>query len=882
MVTEANSGSPVRSAIELALGAAGLLGALVAAAWAFSGGSSAGAGRGAAVLCALSAAAVSWLLVRVGRTYGDNVSRAAWLLLAASLVMCTVATIIETVASGVIVAAALVAVPAGLGAVGFALLPPSILKIADRNSHALDVGLLTTAGAMVLFQVVLRPAMGTANPVLFVLTAVTGVALIAGISSLFLRCTAAARPPSYWLLAVAYGVLVFGLGAQVLAGEVSSTMSSVHSAYVALVAAAVLSETAMPSPATARRDFANLQSRSEWWQAPVAAGAIVLVLGAWQGGPGGTVLALGAAALLTLTAMRLRRAGDETQRLRRERALLATDARYRTLVEHSADMIVVVDTTWTVTFASPSVPGTLGYRVAQVVGASFLDFVHPEDLAEAASRLRECLYGNRPVRGRWRMRRSDHTYIHSETVCANLTDEEALRGVVLTLRDVSERTQLEAQLTHRAFHDPLTGLANRALFEDRVQHALARRRGDLVRLGVVFVDLDHFKRVNDEQGHAAGDALLRAAAQRLVGGLRAFDTAARLGGDELAVLIDDVSRPEEIMQVAERITRAFSAPFVFDGREISTSASIGVALAMPGQTADDLLRSADLAMYIAKKRGRGQAVLFEPQMFAAAASRRELLEDLRYALERHQLSLVYQPIHDLATRTMIGAEALLRWVHPERGPISPTKFVPMAEESGLMVEIGHWVIRTACADAQAWRSRTPGPLPLRVWINLSSRQLPEAGLYDQLVDAISESGVAPEAVVLELTERVLLTHKDRAAQLMQRIKSLGIALAIDDFGTGYSSLSHLQRLPIDILKIDRTFVDGLESDTHASTLARTVVSLGELMSLEIVAEGIETEEQAERLLTLGCRSGQGFLFGAPMPASELPSFADRFGNLSIA
>jgi diguanylate cyclase (GGDEF)-like protein/PAS domain S-box-containing protein len=875
------TGNPVRSVVELALGAAGLLLALVAAAWALSGGPSAGTGHGPAVLCGLAAASVAWLLVRIGRTYADRLSRAAWLFLSASLATCVIGVALETLTALPLVGALVVPANAGLAAAAFTLLPPSIVRVGDRDSHALDVGLLTTAGGMLLFQLVLRPAMHEANPALLVLMGLAGVALVAAMSSLFLRCPAAARPPSYWLLAAAYAVFVLGLGKQVLTATVSSSMSSVHGVFVALVAAAVLSEAAMPSAATVRRDFASLQARAGWWKAPVAAGAIVLVLGAWQGGPGGTILALGAAVLLTLTGMRLQRAGDETRRLRRERAILASDARYRTLVEHSADMIVVVDTTWTVTFASPSVSGSLGYRVAQVVGASFLDFVHSEDLAEAASRLRECLYGNRPVRGRWRMRRSDHSYIHSETVCANLTEEEALRGVVLTLRDVSERTQLEAELTHRAFHDPLTGLANRALFEDRVQHALARRRGDLVRLGVVFVDLDHFKRVNDEQGHTAGDALLRAAAQRLVGGLRAFDTAARLGGDELAVLIDDVSRPEEIMHVADRIIRAFSAPFVFDGREISTSASIGVALATPGQTADDLLRSADLAMYMAKKRGRGQAVLFEPQMFAAVASRREMQEDLRHALERSQLSLVYQPIHDLETRAMIGAEALLRWDHPDRGPISPTTFVPMAEESGLMVEIGHWVIRTACADAQVWRSRTPTPLPLRVWINLSSRQVPEAGLYDQLADAIRESGVAPEAIVLELTERVLLTHKDRAAQFMQRIKSLGIGLAIDDFGTGYSSLSHLQQLPIDILKIDRTFVDALESDRNASTLARTVVSLGELMSLQIVAEGIETEEQAERLLTLGCRAGQGFLFGAPMPASELPAFADKFGNLSI-
>ncbi|MFO7301244.1 MAG: EAL domain-containing protein [Acidobacteriota bacterium] len=821
--------------------------------------------------------AAAWLAGRAARHQTDWRARRPWTLVAASIAGFALVDIVH-LAGGAAFMPWLAPWPVAAAVAAVLLLPPAVSRLADRLSHALDVGLMTSAAAMVFFQLLLRPAFDGINVVLAAVCAPATVALTAAAASLLLRLPKDRRRLTYQLLALGYLLLAVAIGTVAVPGEHPAIAQVGFAGYMALVAAAGFFELELAPAIVPHRELVVLRPPGRWWQAAVGTGAIVLVLGAWTGGPGGTILASGAAMLLATTAFRLRRAGTELARLRRERAMLAQDARFRTLVEQSADLIFVVDATGMLTFASPSVREGLGYRSAQLLGMPVLDFVHPEDAAEAGSRLRECLAGSRPVRGRWRMRRSDQSYIHVEAVCANLNGDEHVRGLVLTVRDVSERTALEAQLTHRAFHDPLTGLANRALFEDRVQHALARRRGELGRLGVLFVDLDHFKQVNDQYGHAAGDALLRAAAQRLVGGLRAFDTAARLGGDEFAVLIDDVSRQDEVMQVAERIIRAFAAPFAFDGHEMSTSASIGVAMAAVGQSADDLLRSADLAMYLAKKRGGGQAVLFEPAMFTAATTRQELQRDLRYALERGELSLVYQPIHALDTRAMIGAEALLRWVHPTRGPIAPSEFVPLAEEAGLMVDIGHWVIRTACFDLQTWRSRRPVPLPLRVWINLSSRQLPEACLYDQLAQAIAESGISPDAIVLELTERMLLQHKDRVAPLMERLKSLGIALAIDDFGTGDSSLGHLHRLPIDILKIDRTFVDAIASDEHASTLARTVVSLGELMSFDIVAEGIESQEQAERLLALGCHAGQGYLFGMPMTAGELPAFAERYGG----
>jgi diguanylate cyclase (GGDEF)-like protein/PAS domain S-box-containing protein len=833
---------------------------------------------------ALCAAVVAW---RVGRRSGGRDAPRAWGLLALSSVLFACADTLMFVAGPrpdlIAAVHAGVVAPYLFVAAALFLLPPSIVRVTDRAAFALDVSFIALGGWMVLWELALRPALWTSAapvPPFVPVLAVADVVLLAGVSSLLLRWPADARRVAYRFIVCAYALLLVSDASMVGQWFDGRLHHPGRVLATALLVLAAVIEARRLSTAGRRDDVVDVRPVTALPYLGIAAGALMLVVGTLRGGPGQLGLSLSAAAFAGLLIARMWIAQRAMRRLRRERTLLANDARFRSLVEQSADMIFVVDAAWTVTFASPSVRETLGNRTGHLMGASILDMIHPDDVADAGSRLRECLADLRPMRGRWRLRRSDQTYVHTETVCTNLLRDEYIRGLVLTARDVSERSALEAQLAHRAFHDPLTGLANRALFEDRVQHALARRRPDAGRLGVVFLDLDYFKSVNDEFGHAAGDALLRAAAQRLVSGLRAFDTAARLGGDEFAVLIDDIPRHDEVMQVAERITRSFREPFLFDGREMTTSASVGVALAAPGQGADDLLRNADLAMYLAKKRGRGQAVLFEPAMHAAATTRQALQRDLAFALERGELSLVYHPIHALDTQAMIGAEALLRWVHPTRGPIPPSTFVPIAEESGLMVGIGHWVLLTACMDAQAWRSRAAGPLPLRVWINLSVRQLPEDDLYDHVSQAISESGLVPGAVVLELTERMLQQHKDRALDLMQRLKSLGVALAIDDFGTGYSSLSHLQRLPIDILKIDRTFVDAIASDEHASTLARTVVSLGELMSLDIVAEGIENQEQAERLRALGCNAGQGYFFGLPVSARDLPAYAERYRGLS--
>ena len=834
---------------------------------------------------------VAFLALRVAAQLGDRSQRLAWRLIAVASVLS--AGVEAATIAGYLTGHALSPLHSGIAILltypiatfGLGLLPPAPRRVRDRWSFAVDTGVVAVGSVMVIWQFVLRPALAVspdgAIASLMLARASGDILVLIGLSALLLRCPRGDRRLPILLLAGSQVALLVADVARIGQGASGDVYHPVRVLQALLIALAAVVEYRRlvlrrgDDDEVVVRPFASLPYAAVLIACATLIGAVVR-----DDMTGLRLLSVPAVAITIFILIRLFLSAGDIAWLRKERATLVSEARFLSLVQHSADMIYVVDSTWSITFASPSVPEALGYRTSHLVGTSVLDLVHPEDVPDAANRLRECLSDpKRWMRAQWRVRRNDQTFIHTETVFTNLMNDDNIRGVVLTARDVSERKSLEAQLTHQAFHDPLTSLANRALFQDRVQHALARRR-EQGRLGVVFLDLDHFKSVNDTFGHAGGDALLRAAAQRLVSGLRAFDTAGRLGGDEFAILIDDIPRDDEVIQVAERVARQFREPFLFDGREVMMSASVGVALATPGQTADDLLRNADLAMYLAKTRGRGQAALFESGMHADATARRDLQRDLRTALERGELSLVYQPIHVFETQAIVGAEALLRWVHPTRGPVPPSTFVPMAEETGLMVEIGAWVLKQACIDAQAWRTRGDRGLPLRVWINLSARQLPGDQLYQDVERAIAESGIVAGAIVLELTERMLVQHEAQTLDLMIRLKALGIRLAIDDFGTGYSSLSHLQRLPIDILKIDRVFVDAIASDEHASALARTVVSLGESMSLQIVAEGVENAEQMQRLQALGCDGGQGFFFGMPMSAEDLGDHAERARTFS--
>jgi diguanylate cyclase (GGDEF)-like protein len=421
---------------------------------------------------------------------------------------------------------------------------------------------------------------------------------------------------------------------------------------------------------------------------------------------------------------------------------------------------------------------------------------------------------------------------------------------------------------HQAFHDSLTGLPNRALFLDRLEHAHARSKRSGSPIAVLFIDLDDFKIINDSLGHAAGDEALKQVAQRLALSIRASDTAARFGGDEFAVLLEDLETPTAAPTVADRILESLHEPFTIQGQEVNIGASIGISTsAHPGS--DDLLRNADLAMYRAKGIGKGRHQMFEPGMHVAVLERLELEVDLQRALDRGEMTLHYQPIVELATGHVMGLEALVRWHHPTRGLIQPGDFIPLAEESGQIVRLGQWVMERAARDVVVWNEGVRAEDPVRVGVNVSGRQLQEPALVAQISAVLADTRLPPEQLVLEIAETVLMQDLEGTVLRLQELKRIGVLVSVDDFGTGYSSLQYLRRFPLDSLKIAKSFVDGVGGQSHDAAVARAIIELGTSFQLHVVAEGIERPEQHEHLQKLGCSYGQGFLFARPVPADQV-------------
>jgi diguanylate cyclase len=587
---------------------------------------------------------------------------------------------------------------------------------------------------------------------------------------------------------------------------------------------------------------------------------------------GGLAAGVALAALVVLGVAILGVSLDRLHRMRLDDQLRRSEERYRTLVENSPECIVL-HAGGRIVYANASAVTLFGFDAARSpVGRELAEFVHPDSRRQLADRLLTAVTPeDRSEALEFRVVRADGIVLDVEAVSVPVV-HDGTPAVQTHLRDITRRKELERELSHQAFHDAVTGLANRVLFRDRVEHALARAARGGARPVVLFLDLDNFKAVNDGFGHATGDRLLVDVAARLKGLLRAADTCARLGGDEFAVLLEEPpasgTGETHAAYVAERLIHELGRPFRCEGAEFLVGVSVGIAAAEPGDGVEELLRNADLAMYRAKARGKGRYEVFEPAMHETVRRRLELEAELRAAVEAGcgEFVLHYQPIARITDSAVTGFEALVRWRHPRRGVVPPGEFIAIAEETGLIVPLGRMVLREACRQTQRWQRVHDAPLTITV--NVSGRQLADPDFVREVSAALAATGLTPAALVLEMTESVLIDDSEGTLGRLAALKALGVRIAIDDFGTGYSSLAYLRRFPVDLLKIDKTFIDEVGSGTAESPLPRAILGLGGALGMAVVAEGVETASQWERLREMGCELGQGYFLARPMPPAD--------------
>lgn len=553
------------------------------------------------------------------------------------------------------------------------------------------------------------------------------------------------------------------------------------------------------------------------------------------------------------------------------RAQAESEARFRAFFDHAGIAIHVLSTDGIIVEANPEYSALLGFAPQELVGRSFSSLSPEEDIEGCREMTKELIAG---VREKATLERR---FFHKEghLVWGQLTVSVARHGdetrLIGMIQDVTERKRMEGQLLKQAFQDELSGLANRVLFRDRLRHALERRSRSENKVAVILLDLDGFKRVNDSLGHAVGDELLQVIGRRIASTVRAGETVARLGGDEFAVVIEAVDHDDEPDILADRLLTLLRLPIRVGGREVAVGVSIGIAVATPSDDEETVLRNADTAMYAAKASGKACVRRFDPSMHRHAMEWLELESDLRLAIDRREFQLEFQPLIRIATGQVKGFEALVRWHHPVRGHVMPGNFLPLAEETGMVVAIGRWVLNEACQQAMRW-SAPSGDLP-SVSVNIAAKQLDDDSLVDDTRYALLASNLDPHRLILEITESDVMRDPGDALRKLEALKALGVRLAIDDFGTGYSSLSHLQYFPVDELKIDRSFITRIEQGDRDAAFVRTMVALAKSLSVEVVAEGIEDALQHQYLHSVGCDIGQGYLYSRPLNTEDALRYA---------
>jgi diguanylate cyclase (GGDEF)-like protein/PAS domain S-box-containing protein len=563
---------------------------------------------------------------------------------------------------------------------------------------------------------------------------------------------------------------------------------------------------------------------------------------------------------------------DISERKRAERELASREKRFRTIVEKSWSGVALLDGELRFSFTGSSTEHLIGYDERKLFGRSIFDFIHPHDLEGAKQVLSAVLAEpNHDAHGELRFLHKEGHWVWLEGFSQNMLYEPTVGAIVLNYRDVSQRKQAEKQLEYRAYYDSLTGLPNRLLFRDRLVNCLAAAKRNRVGVAVMYLDVDHFKLVNDGLGHSFGDRLLADIASRLYGALRASDTISRIGGDEFSILLPEINGTEAVAGVARKVLESLTKPFRVEGHELFVTASLGIScFPSDGDDAETLLKCADAAMYRAKELGRNQAQLFTASMNERYVRRLALEQHLHHALEREQLELWYQPVYDRARRRIVSLEALLRWRDPSRGVVPPSEFISLAEETGMIIPIGEWVIRTACRQLREWHQQ--GLETLRLAVNISAVQLQQRDFVDIMRSALEENQIAAHYIELEITESAAMHNFELTMNVLRDLRTLGVGVAVDDFGTGQSSLTYLKHFPIDTVKIDKEFLRDVTFDETAAAIVSYVINLAHTLQLNVVAEGVETEEQYTFLRHYGCDQMQGYLFSKPLPAAEVLPF----------